>query len=231
MSAELRIISSMATRTLLADLSAAWMADPARPRLHIESVGGVDAARRVQGGEAFDAVVLSAGAIGQLLDAGLLRPGSVCDLVRSGVAVAVPAGAPRPGIGSEQALRQAVLSAATIGYSTGPSGVALLKLFDRWGIGAELAGRLRQAPPGVPVGTLVARGEVALGFQQLSELLGLAGIDILGPLPDAVQITTVFSGGVCGAAAQPEAAAGLLRWMAAPEHDDIRRRHGMESAR
>ncbi|MFO1327440.1 MAG: substrate-binding domain-containing protein [Rubrivivax sp.] len=231
MNDDLRLISSMATKPLLADLADAWQASGGGLRLQVESVGGVDAARRVQGGEAFDAVVLAANAIDQLIDAGRVQPGSRVDLVRSGVAVAVKEGAPAPDIGSESALRAAVLAAPSIGYSTGPSGVALVKLFERWGIAAQVGDRLRQAPPGVPVGRLVAGGEVALGFQQLSELMALPGIRVVGPLPDAVQITTVFSAGVCSAGSRPDAVRALLAWMASPATDPLIRRHGMEPAR
>lgn len=221
----------MATRPLLADLAAAWQAAHPGARLAVESVGGVDAARRVQAGEAFDGVVLAAGAIDALIDVGHVLAGSRVDLVRSGVSLAVRSGAAPPDIGSEGALRAAVLAAPSVGYSTGPSGVALLKLFERWGIAAELGDRLRQAPPGVPVARLVAEGAVALGFQQTSELLGQDGIRIVGPLPAAVQITTTFSAGVCTAAARPDAVRALLQAWAAAEHDELKRRHGMEPAR
>jgi molybdate transport system substrate-binding protein len=223
-------ISSMATRPLLAELTAAYARQHPGIEVAIESIGGVDAAKRVAAGEAFDVVVLAADAIDKLLAAGRVRAGSKVDLVHSGVAVAVQAGAPRPDIGSEAAVRQAVLAAPTLGYSTGPSGVALARLFERWGIAAQIAPRLVTAPPGVPVGTLVARGEVALGFQQLSELMHLDGIDVLGPLPAAIQITTTFSAGVCTASAQPDAARALLDFLASPEVAPIKQRHGMEPA-
>lgn len=229
MSDALHVISSMATRALLADLAAAWQAHSA-PALNVESVGGVDAARRVQAGEAFDLVVLAANAIDTLEQAGHVLRGSRVDLVHSGVAVAVQAGAAAPDIGSEDALRQAVLAARTVGYSTGPSGVALVKLFERWGIAASLKGRLVQAPAGVPVGQLVARGEVELGFQQLSELMHLDGIRVIGPLPAAVQITTTFSGAVASTCRQPDAARAALAFMAGPEQAALKRRHGMEAA-
>jgi molybdate transport system substrate-binding protein len=196
----------------------------------IESVGGVDAARRVMAGEAFDVVVLAADAIDKLEAAGRIVAGSKVDLVTSGVAVAVRAGAPRPDIGSEDAMKRAVLAARSIGYSTGPSGVQLMKLFERWDVAEEIARRTVQAPPGVPVGTLVARGEVELGFQQLSELLNLDGIDLVGTLPPAVQIVTTFSAGVCSASAQPEAARALLAFMTSPETAAAKRRQGMEPA-
>ena len=231
MAADLRLISSMATRPLLTELAAAWQAAHADEPLTVESVGSVDAARRVQAGEAFDGVVLAANAIDALIDACRVRPGSRVDLVRSGVSVAVRSGAALPDIGSEDALRAAVLAAPSLGYSTGPSGVAWVKLVERWGIAAQLGDRHRQAPPGVPVARLVAEGAVALGFQQTSELLGQDGVRIVGPLPAAVQITTTFSAGVCAAAARPDAVCALLQHWAAAEHDELKRRHGMEPAR
>ena len=222
-------ISSMATKSLLADLSAAYTQRSGQA-VAIESVGGVDAAKRVAAGDAFDVVVLAADAIDKLLAAGRVVPGSKTDLVRSPVAVAVKAGAPRPDLSSEEAVKRAVLAAPTLGYSTGPSGVALGKLFERWGIAEQIAPRIVLAPPGVPVGSLVARGDVALGFQQLSELMHLDGIAVVGPLPDEIQIVTTFSAGICTGSTRAEAARALLAFMASPEVDPIKQRSGMESA-
>jgi molybdate transport system substrate-binding protein len=222
-------ISSMATRQVLADLAADYL-QRSGVAVAIESVGGVDAARRVQAGEAFDVVVLASDAIGKLIDAGRVVAGSRVDLVRSGVAVAVRDGAPRPEIGSEEGVKRAVLAARSIGYSTGPSGVALVKLFERWGIAEAIAGRLVQARPGVPVATLVASGQVELGFQQLSELLGVPGITIVGPLPPAIQIETIFSGGICAASTQGGAVRSLLDFLASPAAAETKQRHGMEPA-
>lgn len=219
----------MATRQVLADLVAQFERTSPH-RVSTESVGGVDAAKRVQAGEAFDAVVLAANAIDQLIAAGRIVAGSRVDLVNSGVAVAVRAGSARPDIATEDSLKRAVLAARCIGYSTGPSGVQLAKLFDRWGIAEQIKGRIVQAPPGVPVGSLVAQGEVALGFQQLSELMNLAGIDVLGPLPAAIQIITTFSGGVAAASTQADAVREMLTFMAAPAAADVKRRNGMAPA-
>lgn len=219
----------MATRQVLGELSRAWTERSGVP-VEIESVGGVDAAKRVAAGEPFDAVLLAADAIDKLVAGGHALAGSRVDLVRSGVAVAVKRGAPRPDLGSEEAVREAVLAAPTIGYSTGPSGTALLKLFERWGIADTVRPRTVQAPAGVPVGSLVARGEVALGFQQLSELMHLDGVDVVGPLPAPIHITTVFSGAVCTASGQPDAVREWLAFMASPETAGIKRACGMDAA-
>jgi molybdate transport system substrate-binding protein len=225
----IKAISSMATRQVLAELAQAWEQRSGDP-VAIESVGGVDAAKRVQAGEAFDAVFLAADAIDILEAAQRVLPSSKVALFRSPVAIAVRAGSAHPDIATEAALQRAVLNAETIGYSTGPSGVALLKLFERWGIAGELKERIVQAPAGVPVGSLVASGQVALGFQQLSELMHVGGIEVVGPMPDPVQIVTTFSAGICAASTQPDAVHRLLDFMGSPDTADVKRRHGMEPA-
>jgi molybdate transport system substrate-binding protein len=217
----------MATRAVLGGVARAFEARSG-VAVAIESVGGVDAAMRVQAGEAFDVVVLASEAIDKLLAGGHLVPGSQVELARSGVAVAVRARAPRPEIGSADAVRRAVLSARMIGISTGPSGVALGQLFERWGIRDQIRERTVVPPPGVPVGALVARGEVELGFQQLSELLHVDGIDVVGPLPAAIQIMTTFSAAVGARARQPDAARALLDFMASPAAAEAKRREGMD---
>lgn len=222
-------ISSMATRQLLADLAGDWLRRSG-VAVEFESVGGVDAARRVQAGEPFDVVVLASDAIDALVASGRVLPGSRTDLVRSGVAIAVRAGAPRPAVDSEDALRRAVLAARTLGYSTGPSGTALTKLFERWGIADAIRERLVQAPPGVPVGALVARGDVEIGFQQFSELMHLQGIEVLGPMPPGAEIVTTFCAGLCAASKQPDAVRALCDFLRSPETAQAKRRHGMEPA-
>lgn len=219
----------MATRQVLAELAQAYRAATG-VAVRFESVGGVDAARRVQAGEPFDLAVLAADAIDRLIAGGHLAADSRTDLVRSPVAVAVRHGAARPDIGSEAALREAVQAARSIGYSTGPSGTALLALFERWGIAGAMRARIVQAPPGVPVARLVAEGTVEMGFQQASELLGAPGVEVVGTLPAACAIETVFSGARCAGSRQPEAVAALLRFLRSPQTEQVKRRYGMAPA-
>jgi len=228
MNTALTLISSMATRHLLTALAQAH-AQTGAPAVHLESVGGVDAARRVQDGEAFDVVVLASDAIAKLEAAGRLLPGSVRAIAHSSVAVAVRAGAARPDISTEATLRAAVLRACAIGYSTGPSGTALMQIFERWGLTGTLKDRLVQARPGVPVGSLVASGEVELGFQQYSELMDLTGITLLGGMPAEVDIVSRFSGAVTANSAQSDAAQALLDFMASPVTEALKQQHGMRA--
>ena len=225
----LRGLSSMATRDVLAALARAWR-DQQAGEVEFESVGGVDAARRVASGEPFDVVVLAADVIDGLIAAGSVRAGSRTDLVRSEVAVAVRRGAPRPAIDSAAALRQAVLAAVGVGYSTGPSGVAILQLLDRWGIADAMRGRLAQARPGVPVASLLASGQVDLGFQQRSELMHVEGVDVLGPMPPGLEIVTTFAGGICTTASRPDEVRALLAFCRSPTAAAIIRRHAMQPA-
>lgn len=215
----------MATRHVLADLAAAAEA-AGLPALEIESVGGVDAAARVAAGEAFDLVFLAEGALGRLAAEGRVVPASVTPLLRSQTAAAVtstsaaPAVAPIGGDGETalafpdaRAVREALRSAGRTGYSTGPSGTALLRLVEEWGLTDELGDRLVQARPGIPVARSLADGEVDLGFQQLSELVGVEGVRILGVLPPECAIDTVF-GGAVAATSTDAAAADLLAFVA-----------------
>ena len=222
-------ISSMATRQVLADMIGAYERATGST-VAIESVGGVDAAKRVRAGERFDVVVLASNVVDQLAAEGRVLAGSRVDLVRSGVAIAVRAGSPRPDIGSEDAVREAVRRARSVGFSTGPSGDYLAKLFERWGIADEIAGRIVKPAPGTPVGKLVAEGSVELGFQQLSELMFLPGIDVVGPLPPAIQHVTTFSAAVCAASSRPDDARLLLAYLGSPRTAEVKRRNGMDPA-
>jgi molybdate transport system substrate-binding protein len=223
-------ISSMATRQVLDALARAFEARSGK-RVSIESTGGVAACRRIQDGELFDIAVLASDAIERLVAARRVDAASRVCIARSGVAIAVKSGAPHPAIDDEAAVREAVLAARSIGYSTGPSGVYLTRLFERWDIGERIASRIVQAPPGVPVAALLANGEVELGFQQMSEMIGVAGIDVLGMLPSAIQTLTTFEGAICANANMPDVAREFLKFAISSDADAMKARHGMEAVR
>jgi molybdate transport system substrate-binding protein len=224
---EIRVMSSAAFRQAYLELVPDF--EKASGHKVVTSfVGGVDLMKRMKAGESVDLVILAGKSLDELIQLGKVVPGSRVDLAKSGVGVAVRSGATRPDISSGDALKQALLAAKSIGYSTGASGVHLVKLFERMGIAAELKTKSRQAPPGVPVGELIARGEVELGFQQLSELLPVAGIEVIGMLPPDDQEFTMFSAGIHAGAIEPAAAKALAQFLASPATAAVKRKKGME---
>lgn len=226
-SAALRLISSMATRDVLAELASAYERETGQP-VAAEAGGGVDVAKRVRQGEAFDVVVLASDVIDKLIEEGRLT-GKRVDVVKSGVAIAVRAGSAKPDISTEEAVKRAVSNAKSLSYSTGPSGVYLEKMFARWGILETVRSRIVVPPPGVPVASMVADGRAEIGFQQLSELLNKPGIEVIGALPDAIQSVTIFSGGVSATCTRPEAARALLEYMHSPATASVKQKYGLEA--
>ena len=225
----LRCLSSMATKMLLGELARLQEARSGFP-IAVESVGGVDAARRVRAGEAADLVVLS-GAVMQALEAeGRLLPGSLVPLAVATTAFAVPAGKPAPDLSTPDRLKQAMRNAAAIGYSTGPSGEHLVRLIDSWGLAADVAEKLVKAPPGVPVGSLVASGQASIGFQQYSELFEVPGITVITDLPEEAVASTVFTAGVAATCARVEDAKTALQAMSSPALAAVYARCGMSPA-
>lgn len=227
----MKAVSSMATRHVLAELADAAVAT-GLPPLGIESVGGVDAARRVRKGEQFDLVFLAGDALRALAVEGHVYANTVTALVESSVAVAVPASgvhaappADAPAFANAAAVRDTVAAADRIGYSTGPSGTTLLGYIEDWGL-SHAAGRLVQARPGIPVARLLAEGQVDLGFQQYSEFLGQPGIRILGVLPPDCAITTVFAGAIASTASDPLRAHTHLRFFTANTLSAVKVAHG-----
>ncbi len=183
---------------------------------------------RMQRGEPVDVVIMVGYALGDLIKLGKVAADSRVNLAGSGVGVAVRAGAPKPDISSPAALKRALLQAKSIAYSDSASGVYVsTELFQRLGIADQVKGKSRMIPA-EPVGAVVARGEAEIGFQQMSELLPVAGIDLVGPLPSEVQKITVFSAGVATSAKEPQAARALIRFLASPEAAPAISKTGLE---
>lgn len=183
---------------------------------------------RLQRGEPVDVVILASEALDDLIAKGRVVAGSRVDLARSSIGMVVRAGAPKPDIGSVDALKRTLLQAKSIAYSASASGVYLsTELFPRLGIADELAGKSKRIES-ERVATVVARGDAEIGFQQISELLPVPGIDYVGPLPSEVQKVTVFSAGVAATAKAPDAAAAFIRFLASPAAASAITKSGME---
>lgn len=226
--APVRVLASIALKGAYLELAPRFE-KASGARLATEWAGTDPIMKRMQAGESADLVIAPAKLIDQLIVLGRIVRGSRRDIARSGVGVAVKKGAPRPDIGSSDALKRALLAAKSIAYSSGPSGVYLAGLFERMGIAEALRPKVTQTPPGTFVGELVARGEAEIGFQQVAELFHVGGaIDFVGQLPPDIQQITVFSGGIHAAAAAPDAARELLQFLAGPEAEEVIRRKGME---
>ena len=186
---------------------------------------------RLQRGEAIDVVIMAAPALAGLIQQGKVRPGSRVDLVQSKIGMAVKAGAPQPDIRTLEAFKRTLLAAKSIGYSDSASGVYLsTELFPKLGVWERIKQKSRKIEAD-PVGAAVARGEIEIGFQQISELRPVKGIDIVGALPAGAQRVTVFAAGIPVTAKHPDAAQALIRWLVSPAAYPAIEKSGLEPAR
>jgi molybdate transport system substrate-binding protein len=177
---------------------------------------------RLARGEPADVLIMVGYALGDLIKNGKVIADSRVDLVRSPIGVAVKAGAPKPDISSTDALKRALLAAKSVAYSDSASGVYVsTEMFKKLGIEEEMKGKARMIPA-TPVGEIVANGEAEIGFQQISELKPVAGIDIVGPVPDDLQKITIYSAGIATVSKEPEAGKTLIKFLgSAAAHDTI----------
>ena len=171
---------------------------------------------RLERGEPADVLIMVGYALDNLAKEGKVISDSRIELVKSPIGVAVKSGTPKPDISSADALRRALLAVKTIAYSDSASGVYVsTEMFDKLGITDAMKGKARKIPA-TPVGEIVARGDAEIGFQQVSELKPVEGIDIVGPLPDELQKITVFSAGIASVSKEPDAGKALIRFLASP---------------
>ncbi len=183
---------------------------------------------RLERGEPADVLIMVGYALKDLTDKGKVIAGSSVDLVTSAIGVAVKAGTPKPDISTPDALKRALLAVKTVAYSDSASGVYVsTEMFQKLGIAEEMKDKARKVPA-TPVGEIVAHGEAEIGFQQMSELKPVAGIDIVGPLPAELQKITVFSAGIATVSKEPDAGRALIKFMTSPAARDAIVKSGMD---
>jgi molybdate transport system substrate-binding protein len=191
-------------------------------------IGADSIPSRVRRGEPVDVIILSRAGIDELIAEGKVAGGSRIDLARSSIGMAVRRGAPKPDIGTVDALKRTLLKAKSVAYSAQVSGIYLsTELFPRLGIADEMANKSIKVEVG-RVGAVVARGEAEIGFQQISELLEVAGVDYVGPLPAAVQRVTVFTAGIAVGSSSPNAARALIEFFTSRTGTETMTNAGLE---
>jgi molybdate transport system substrate-binding protein len=225
--AEIRVLATPGVREIYNELVPQFERASGH-KVTSEWAGTVDVTKRIGGGETVDLVIMARNSLDELTRQGRIVAASRVNVAKSGMGVAVRAGAQKPDIASGDAVKALMLSAQSIAYSSGPSGVYLERLVQRMGIADAIKAKMKQIPPGGAVGEWVARGDAEIGFHQVSELIPVKGIDIVGPLPPDIQEMTVFAAGVHANASQADAAAALAAWLAAPEAAAVIRKHGLE---
>jgi molybdate transport system substrate-binding protein len=229
---ELRVMTSGAFKAALVQLMPGFERASGNTVVVIEGAsmgdGPTTIPNRLARGEAADVVILADEGVRQLIARGLIAADGRIELVRSSIGMAVRAGAPQPDISSVAALTRTLLAAKSIAYSSSASGVYLsTELFPRLGIADRIRDKARRIDSG-PVAAVVARGEAEIGFQQISELLPVPGIDIVGPLPPGAQRVTVFSAGLVANARQGDAARALIAFITSSASAGVIRKTGLE---
>jgi len=229
MAAEIKVLSSIATREAYNELLPQFERASGQ-KVTTTWAGTVDIMKRMAaGGDVHDLVIISSTELEDLIKQGKIVSGSRADLAKSGIGVAVKAGAPKPNIGSADALKRTLIAAKSVGYTSGPSGVYMGSLIERMGIGAEVKAKFRSVPSGGTIGTIVAAGDCEIGFQQVSELVHIAGIDYAGPLPADIQRVTIFTSGIQSGAPNATGAKALQQFLTTPAAAATMRKHGLKT--
>lgn len=228
--AEIKLLASGALKEIFLELAPSFESSSGN-KVVATWTGSANIRKRIAAGEDFDLAIIGASDIDAFIKDGKMAAGSRVDIAGSGVGVAVKAGAPKPDIGSSEAVKKAMLAAKAVAFSSGPSGDHVKRLFDRLGIAAEMKDKSKQTPSGVRVAQYLASGEADLGFQQVSELIHEAGIDFIGPLPADIQNVTHFSSGISAGSKAAEPARALQAALSAPAAAAVIRKNGMEPSR
>jgi len=227
--AEIKVLSSIATKEAYLELVPQFESATSH-QVSTTWAGTTAIMQRMAAGECYDLIIISSTELEELITQGKIVAGSRVDLAKSGIGIAVRAGTPRPDVRSSAGLKQALLAAKTIGYTSGPSGVYMAGLIEKMGIAADVKPNHRGVPSGGTIGTIVASGGAEIGFQQVSELVHIPGIDYIGPLPPDIQCVTVFSCGLQAGASQPDTAKALMGFLTTPAAKNVITKHGLETA-
>jgi len=225
--AEIKVLASGATEEIINEIVPAFEKASGH-KVAIAFTGTANIKKRIAAGEAYDLVIVGSLVIDGFIHQNKIVPNSRTDLMKSGVGAAVKARAPKPDIGTSEALKKTLLAAKSIGYSSGPSGEYMVSLVERMGIADQIKPKMKQAPSGTRISTMIDSGEAEIGFQQISELIHEKGIDYLGPLPPEIQNVTVYSAGLHTGSREPEAANALVKALKSPDAVGIIKAHGME---
>ena len=225
--AEIKVLSTRATEELYRELVPQFERASGH-NVATTFTGTLDLQKRIAAGEAYDVVIAIDSAIDDFIKSGKVMPGSRVDIAKSSISVGVRTGLPKPDIGSANTLKNALLAAKSIGYSTGPSGAVVLDMLRKMGIAEAVKPRLKQPPSGTLVGSIIAGGYADIGFQQTNELAHFPGVDYLGPLPAEYQDVTRRSGGIMVISKETEAARQLLKFISGPEAAPVIRKHGLD---
>jgi molybdate transport system substrate-binding protein len=226
-SAEIKVIAANAVKDGYSSLAESFEKSSGH-KVATTWTGTVNAAKRVSAGEVFDLVIIGSDHIDKLVAEGKLVAGSRADFAKSGVGAATRAGLPKPDISTMEALRTAVLNAGSVAHSAGPSGAYVAQLLKTMGVAEKIASKVKQPSSGAEVASLVARGEVDLGFGQVSEFLNVTGLIDLGPLPESLQNYTIYAIGLHNAATSPDAAKDFVKFLTSPEAAPVIRKMGMQ---
>lgn len=227
---DIKVLASVAPKDAILELQPAFEKASGH-KVQMIWAPTVEMMTRLKGGETVDLVLISTANMNELEKAGIVLGNARWDVASSGIGVAVKAGAPKPDISSGAKLKEALLNAKSVAYSTGPSGVYLVGLFEKLGLTEALKPKLK-AIQGVPVATLVAKGEFEIGFQQVPEILPVPGIDFVGPLSADVQSMTMFPMAVHAKAdaSHVEAAKAWVKFLTTPEAGAVMKKHGLVPA-
>ena len=225
--AEIKVLSTQATEEAYKELMPQFEKASGH-KVTTVFTGTLDALKRLSNGETYDLLIMARQQIDELSQSGKVVAGSRTDIAKSGVGAGVGKGKPKPDISTVDALKKTLLAAKSIGYSTGPSGIYVVSMFQKMGIGDEIKSKLKQTPTGVFVGSIIASGEAEIGFQQVSELSFFPGIDYVGPIPAEVQLITVFSAGIPAGSKEVDAAKALVSFVTAPAAATIFKKHALD---